>query len=907
MTNCFWCVVVLPAVLLLSSTLQGRADDEAAPWPPVISNDASWKLLPGTNGGRGEQLPTWARMMVTELPKTTAAFLELDRSQRTQGAIAPYLRAAIRFVAAKENQCRYTMESSRFDGRVAGVDSGKWSTLEDGSYAGWTIKEKLALEFSRLMTVDSDSISDETFAKLVEQFGAESVACMVLHAAYANFQDRFLLCLNAPLESNGPLPPFRTPFVSTELVSKTTPPKTTETKGVKAPSELSPSSIRPSGTQTADSNQLTWLPYDQLQSRLELQRKRKTRLPILDWTAIASKLPPGLMDKPSDIVWYRIAFGYASELAVPFEYYMRTAGAEVSMNWDRIFGNSVFWMVTDAMKCPYCMGHCEMNWEVSGLDKQAIESRSRMLAGGDWSSFNPAEQDALEFSRRLTKAPSKITKSDIDRLRKGFGDQRALFFMLNASRYNYMTRISNGFQLTLESENVFWDYYNMKPTVASNAAGKANSTSTKEAAFVNVLSNEEAWAKLPALAEGTKQPLPIWARAIAVQMPRTAAAMLELDAAHRLYSPLKPSLRAKFRWVVAQSNRCKYTEAYALADLRRAGVDESEISSLITDNSNARGQKDEALEFARLLTLAAPTIPDSLFERLRSQYGNEGVAAMVLLAAYGNFQDRIVLGLNLPMEEGGPLLPANSRFVDGALQVAPLLPPENGQAKYIDSAQSVVPRDEAWISISYDQLQKRLNQQLDRKPRLPVPTWDEVKLKLPAAMSKSPTAIRWSLVHYGYAHKLAIPWTIATRTHWAECPADRILEESLFWVQTRAIECNYCMGHCEMLLEVAGLDRPAIAKRTQMLAETDWASFPPSEQRAYAFARKLSRAPWEMTKTDYQALEQDWGHNKAMGIFWWMCRGLYMTRISDGFQLPLERENVFGAHPQTVPEQESKK
>lgn len=44
------------------------------------------------------------------------------------------------------------------------------------------------------------------------------------------------------------------------------------------------------------------------------------------------RLPKGLMEKPSDIVWYKIAFGYADELAVPFEIYMRTAGAEVSAN-----------------------------------------------------------------------------------------------------------------------------------------------------------------------------------------------------------------------------------------------------------------------------------------------------------------------------------------------------------------------------------------------------------------------------------------------------------------------------------------------------------------------------------------------------------------------------------------------
>ena len=44
---------------------------------------------------------------------------------------------------------------------------------------------------------------------------------------------------------------------------------------------------------------------------------------------------------------------------------------------------------------------------------------------------------------------------------------------------------------------------------------------------------------------------------------------------------------------------------------------------------------------------------------------------------------------------------------------------------------------------------------------------------------------------------------------------------------------------------------------------------------------------------DYAKLSADFGPKDAMGTFFWLCRGLYMTRVSDGFQLPLERENVF--------------
>jgi hypothetical protein len=100
-----------------------------------------------------------------------------------------------------------------------------------------------------------------------------------------------------------------------------------------------------------------------------------------------------------------------------------------------------------------------------------------------------------------------------------------------------------------------------------------------------------------------------------------------------------------------------------------------------------------------------------------------------------------------------------------------------------------------------------------------------------------------------------------------------------------------------MLLEAAGLDSQAIARRTKLLAETDWSAFPPAEQRAYAYARKLSQTPWELTEADYRTLEADYGKKEGMALFWWLCRGLYMTRISDGFQLPLERENVFQSTP----------
>src|SRR5882672_8861501 len=101
------------------------------------------------------------------------------------------------------------------------------------------------------------------------------------------------------------------------------------------------------------------------------------------------------------------------------------------------------------------------------------------------------------------------------------------------------------------------------------------------------------------------------------------------------------------------------------------------------------------------------------------------------------------------------------------------------------------------------------------------------------------------------------------------------------------------MGHCEMLLAVAGLDKNAINDRTKKLADGDWSSFPAADRAAFAFARKLSMEPWAITADDRTELRHHFGDARMLDVIWWACRCHYMTRVADAFQLPLERENVF--------------
>src|SRR5215475_494027 len=101
------------------------------------------------------------------------------------------------------------------------------------------------------------------------------------------------------------------------------------------------------------------------------------------------------------------------------------------------------------------------------------------------------------------------------------------------------------------------------------------------------------------------------------------------------------------------------------------------------------------------------------------------------------------------------------------------------------------------------------------------------------------------------------------------------------------------MGHCEMLLAVAGLKEDAVAERTRKLAEGDWLGFSAGERAAYAFARKQAKSPSSVDAADMAELVKHFGVERTIDIIWWNSRCHYMTRVADAFQLPLERDNVF--------------
>jgi len=240
------------------------------------------------------------------------------------------------------------------------------------------------------------------------------------------------------------------------------------------------------------------------------------------------------------------------------------------------------------------------------------------------------------------------------------------------------------------------------------------------------------------------------------------------------------------RWVVADANRCKYAQQVAVADLKRAGGTPVEVESLRGDRSPLSPETRLALDIARELTRAAYKVSDDQMAALRKDLGDQKLVAFVQLVAFGNFQDRLLLTLDVPPDASGPLSPSAVRFKrPWAGGEAPARPPFPSGG---DGPPEKV-ADSEWRAIDFPSIQKFMESQRGREPRVSVPRAEDVLKNLPPGFK--PTRVQWSLVCFGHSPELAAPWSVGLRTFAEESKQDRVFEESLFWVVTRELQCFY--------------------------------------------------------------------------------------------------------------------
>jgi hypothetical protein len=227
---------------------------------------------------------------------------------------------------------------------------------------------------------------------------------------------------------------------------------------------------------------------------------------------------------------------------------------------------------------------------------------------------------------------------------------------------------------------------------------------------------------------------------------------------------------------VARENQCAYGEACATADFVRAGGDPATLRSQLAILDRVPKPEQAVLKFAQKLTRAAYSVTDAEVAQLVTWYGNREVVGVILLVAYANYLDRVVLALNLPPTEGA-LEPLEVRFkrpLPDVARIAPRRPEPLRAAKPFGSSTA----DRAWLELDFEQLQKQIAEQRARQPRVPLP-------------ASQASAIQWGLACRTYQPRLADLWATCQRAFSIETDQDRIFEASLFWVVTHTQRSFY--------------------------------------------------------------------------------------------------------------------
>lgn len=298
------------------------------------------------------------------------------------------------------------------------------------------------------------------------------------------------------------------------------------------------------------------------------------------------------------------------------------------------------------------------------------------------------------------------------------------------------------------------------------------------------LNNDEAWKRLPR----PTPPLPAWAQILTASLPRTTAAMLQLDHLHRANNPLGAVQAGKLRWAVADTIGCDYAKQYAEADLRRAGLTDADLQRLAGDPRQLPRAERAALGFARKVTRAAYTVTDAEMSELLEHFGPDRLVAMVHTLAFANFQNRIFLVLRVEVESGGPLPPLDVKLDPSkpSSVPAPARPPWESVVKATD-----VPRADVCLDWQKDaDLEKLLEQQKSRKGRISLP--DPARLTGLRPESKAQAErIVWTNVSMGYQPQLTQSWFDCMAIFPQEAKLDRVFSGSVFWMVTRSNECFY--------------------------------------------------------------------------------------------------------------------
>ncbi len=131
----------------------------------------------------------------------------------------------------------------------------------------------------------------------------------------------------------------------------------------------------------------------------------------------------------------------------------------------------------------------------------------------------------------------------------------------------------------------------------------------------------------------------------------------------------------------------------------------------------------------------------------------------------------------------------------------------------------------------------------------------------------------------------------------SEATLDNTFKVQLFWLVSRANNCQYCQGHQESKLLRAGMKEDEIAA-----LDSDWNAFSEAQKVAFAFAVKFTNNPHLMGDSDIVGLRKHYSDAKILEMILSMAGNNSINRWKEGVGVPQnEGSGGFGRGERTEP------
>ena len=292
---------------------------------------------------------------------------------------------------------------------------------------------------------------------------------------------------------------------------------------------------------------------------------------------------------------------------------------------------------------PYVAAHMERLLRASEHGRALLSA----LQSGHLDSVNAPDRLALRYAEDLTHGVRGVSDAEFVTVRGHFNDAQLVEMTMTVCYFNYLDRYTEALNLPVES----W--------VFDSPAKLQIIGFEPPIARVALISDEEMKATHDTLASmnDPKKPGNGWGIGFANSMrallrdPDLAEAWMAYGNAARQSAAISRELQLQVSFAVSSANGCRYCTLHQVLGLRKLGVSMSKLMEMKRDDGALTPKELVAVLFARKLAADPAATTDADYQKLRTEFGDQGALDVLLQTCMFSGFNRFTDGLRLPSED----------------------------------------------------------------------------------------------------------------------------------------------------------------------------------------------------------------------------------------------------------------